>query len=91
VLTRRPRYLFLTYRGEPIGQRSVLRLVVKYTQRAGLAKRGTLHTFITHKVRRGVPLPQVQAWAGHRNPRTTLEYAHVDRQDAQKLMDATSL
>jgi integrase/recombinase XerC len=82
-------------RGEPISERSVRRLVVKYTTRAGLTKNATphtlRHTFASAKSRRGVPLRQVQEWLGHRSIATTQRYVHLDRQDAQKLMEATSL
>ena len=49
------------------------------------------HTFASAKSRRGVPLRQVQEWLGHKSIATTQRYVHLDRQDAQKLMEATSL
>ncbi|MGE0539184.1 MAG: tyrosine-type recombinase/integrase [Dehalococcoidia bacterium] len=88
-------HLFLNYRGEPISERSVRRLVAKYRHRAGLTKKATphtlRHTFASYKARRGVPLRQVQEWLGHKNIATTQIYVHLDRQDAQKAMEATSL
>ena len=87
--------LFLNYRGEPISERSIRRLVEKYREGAGLTKKASphtlRHTFASHKARRGVPLRQVQAWLGHKNLNTTQIYVHLDRQDAQKAMEATSL
>ena len=49
------------------------------------------HTFATAKHRRGVPLRQIQDWLGHKNIATTQTRTHLDRQDAHKAMDATSL
>ena len=67
----------------------------KYREGAGLTKKASphtlRHTFASHKARRGVPLRQVQAWLGHKNLNTTQIYVHLDRQDAQKAMEATSL
>ena len=87
--------LFLNYKGDPITERSVRRLVAKYRRGAGLTKHTSphtlRHTFASHKARRGVPLRQVQEWLGHKNLNTTQIYVHLDRQDAQKAMEATSL
>lgn len=35
------------------------------------------HTCASRMVQRGVPLPMVQKWMGHRNIQTTLRYAHL--------------
>lgn len=98
-LAARPRsfsdHLFLNYKGEPLSERSVRRLVADYTAHAGLAKKVSPHTlrrtFATAKHRRGVPLRQVQEWLGHKNVNTTQIYVQVERQDAHKVMEATSL
>jgi integrase/recombinase XerC len=87
--------LFLNYKGEPISERSVRRLVADYTARTGLTKQVSPHTlrrtFATHKHRRGVSLRQVQEWLGHKHVNTTQLYVQVDRQDSHKVMEATSL
>ena len=36
------------------------------------------HTFASHAVLEGVPLPVVSRLLGHANPRMTLRYAHVN-------------
>ena len=44
------------------------------------------HTFASHAVLRGVPLPVVSGLIGHANPRMTLRYAHVN--DREKVAAA---
>ena len=41
------------------------------------------HTFASHAVMRGVPLPVVSRLLGHRNPRMTFRYAHVGDPEIQ--------
>lgn len=98
-LTLRPRvgwdHLFLNYQGEPFSERGVRKLLAKYRVHADLSKKATphtlRHTFASIKVQRGVSLRQVQEWLGHKNLNTTQLYTHLDRQDAHKAMEATSL
>jgi site-specific recombinase XerD len=62
---------------------------------AALTKKATphtlRHTFASIKTQRGVSLRQVQEWLGHRNLSTTQLYTHLDRIDAYRAMEATSL
>ena len=98
-LTTRPRVLsaalFLGRFDEPLGDRGIRRIVEKYRIAAALTKKATphslRHTFASYKAQRGVPLRQVQEWLGHKNQNTTQIYLHLDRQDAHKAMEATSL
>jgi integrase/recombinase XerC len=50
--------LFLNYRGAPISERGIRKLVVKYTKFAGITKRASCHTlrhtFATYKAEKGV-------------------------------------
>ncbi len=87
--------LFLNYKGEPISERGVEKLVVKYRQRAGITKKASCHslrhTFATYKAERGVSPFQLQQWLGHANLNTTQIYVHMGRKNARKVMEATSL
>ena len=88
-------HLFLNRYGQPIGERGVRKLVVKYRTRAGITKRVSCHslrhTFATHKAEQGVSPFQLQQWLGHTNLNTTQIYVHMGRQNAKRLMEATSL
>jgi integrase/recombinase XerC len=50
--------IFLNYKGEPISERGIRKLVVKYRKNAGITKRASCHTlrhtFATYKAERGV-------------------------------------
>lgn len=50
-------------------------------RRAGLPESRNLHklrhTFVSHLMMRGVPIRQVQEWAGHADIKTTMRYAHL--------------
>src|SRR3989454_2483402 len=98
-LTVRPESLseviFLNYKGEPISERGIRKLVVKYTKFAGITKRASCHTlrhtFATYKAEKGVSPFQLQQWLGHANLNTTQIYVHLGKQNAKRLMEQTSL
>jgi site-specific recombinase XerD len=87
--------LFLNYRGEPISDRGIRKMVVKYRKNAGITKRASCHslrhTFATYKAERGVSPYQLQQWLGHANLNTTQIYVHLGKQNAKKIMEQTSL
>jgi integrase/recombinase XerC len=87
--------LFLNYKGEPISERGVRKLVVKYTKAAGITKKASCHTlrhtFATYKAEKGVSPFQLQQWLGHANLNTTQIYVHLGKQNAKKVMEQTSL
>src|SRR2546430_4947916 len=87
--------LFLNYKGEPISERGIRKLVVKYRKNAGITKRASCHTlrhtFATYKAERGVSPFQLQQWLGHANLNTTQIYVHLGKQNAKKIMEQTSL
>jgi integrase/recombinase XerC len=87
--------LFLNYMGEPISERGVRKLVVKYTKAAGITKKASCHTlrhtFATYKAEKGVSPFQLQQWLGHANLNTTQIYVHLGKQNAKKIMEQTSL
>jgi site-specific recombinase XerD len=87
--------LFLNYKGEPISERGIRKLVVKYTKAAGITKKVSCHTlrhtFATYKAEKGVSPFQLQQWLGHANLNTTQIYVHLGKQNAKKIMEQTSL
>jgi site-specific recombinase XerD len=88
-------HLFLNYQGQPLGERGVRKLVRKYKDKAGITKHASphslRHTFATAKAEKGVSPFQLQKWLGHANLNTTQIYVHIGRQNARKVMEATSL
>ena len=88
-------HLFLNYKGEPISDRGIRKVVVKYRKSAGITKRASCHslrhTFATYKAMKGVSPFQLQQWLGHQNLNTTQIYVHLGKQNAKKLMEQTSL
>ena len=87
--------LFCNYKGEPISERGIRKLVVKYRKNAGITKRASCHslrhTFATYKAEKGVSPYQLQQWLGHANLNTTQIYVHLGKQNAKKIMEQTSL
>lgn len=87
--------IFLNYKGEPISERGIRKLVVKYRKSAGITKRASCHTlrhtFATYKAEKGVSPFQLQQWLGHANLNTTQIYVHLGKQNAKKIMEQTSL
>jgi integrase/recombinase XerC len=87
--------VFLNYQGEPISERGIRKLVVKYRKEAGITKKASCHTlrhtFATYKAEKGVSAYQLQQWLGHANLNTTQIYVHLGKQNAKKIMQDTSL
>jgi integrase/recombinase XerC len=87
--------VFLNYQGEPISERGIRKLVVKYRKEAGITKKASCHTlrhtFATYKAEKGVSAYQLQQWLGHANLNTTQIYIHLGKQNAKKIMQDTNL
>jgi integrase/recombinase XerC len=87
--------VFLNYQGEPISERGIRKLVVKYRKEAGITKKASCHTlrhtFATCKAEKGVSAFQLQQWLGHANLNTTQIYIHLGKQNARKIMQDTSI
>lgn len=88
-------YLFLNRFAQPIGERGVRNIVLKYREAAGIKKAASCHslrhTFATYKARQGVSAFRLQQWLGHAKLDTTQIYVHLGREGAQKVMEETSL
>jgi integrase/recombinase XerC len=87
--------LFTNRYGQRLSDRSVRELLTTYREAAGITKKvsphSLRHTFASYKAKAGVPLPMLQDMLGHAKLSTTQIYTHVDRLDAHKVMEGTSL
>src|SRR2546428_7654748 len=81
--------IFLNYKGEPISERGIRKLVVKYRKNAGITKRASCHTlrhtFATYKAEKRVSPFQLQQWLGHANHNTTPIYDHIGKKNPKKI------
>lgn len=87
--------LFLNRYGEPLGDRGVRKLVLKYLKETGISKHASPHTFRhtfgTIKTEKGMSVFDLMELMGHSNIRTTQQYVHLSRVNRHKLQEATSL
>lgn len=84
--------LFVNYRGEPLSDRSVRRVVDKYLQDAAMNRSISphtfRHTFATHLLNAGADLRTVQELLGHVNISTTQVYTHVTKERLRHVYDS---
>jgi integrase/recombinase XerD len=82
------RALFLTRRGGRLGEITLLKLLRRHAQAAGLKKRVTPHTlrrtFATHLLQNGVNLRHIQVLLGHEKLSTTAVYLRVDTKELRR-------
>ncbi len=77
-------HVFLNFRGKRLSRVSIFNLVKKLTEKAGIQKTVSPHTFrhsfATHLVDAGADLRAVQEMLGHESITTTEIYTHLDRE-----------
>ncbi len=85
--------LFTGRGGAPLTQRTVQRIVKKYTQVSGIAKNPTphslRHSFATHLLDRGLDLRVIQEMLGHASLSTTQRYTSVSMDRLMEVYDRT--
>ncbi len=84
--------LFINRRSGRLTQRSVERMIVYYTKKAGLTKKVTPHTlrhsFATHLLSGGADLRMVQELLGHVSLSTTQVYTHITKERLKEVYDS---
>jgi site-specific recombinase XerD len=67
----------------------------KYYDAAGIKKKASVHTlrhtFSTHQIASGLPLPQLKEILGHRKLETTYRYVHLVRTNLRENMEKGAL
>jgi len=88
---KKEKYLFLNKYGKRLTERSIERIVKKYSLISGINKRVTphtlRHTFATHLLDRGADLRTVQELLGHERITTTQIYTHLTVEKLKEIYD----
>jgi integrase/recombinase XerC len=84
--------LFVNRRGSRLTTRSVERMIVYYSKKAGIKKKVTPHTlrhsFATHLLSGGADLRMVQELLGHVSLSTTQVYTHITKERLKEVYDS---
>lgn len=83
--------LFLSRDGEPLSRSGLRGIVAKAGKRAGIKSHVSphrlRHSFATHLLRNGAPLPAVQALLGHASLSSTQIYLALDTSDLARMIE----
>jgi integrase/recombinase XerD len=86
-----PSWLFVGRRGRKLDRAIVGKAVKHWTQKAGVKKHVSCHTFrhsvATHLLRHRADIRQIQALLGHSDLSTTERYTHVEIQDLRRVIE----
>ncbi len=87
--------LFLAKNGTSLDVRTVRYTVHKYINKAGIRKKASVHTlrhtFGSHKVDKGMSLPDLQKLLGHKKMETTYKYVHLAKTTLRQQQEQTAL
>jgi site-specific recombinase XerD len=87
--------VFLARNNTSMDPRTVRYRIHKYYTEAGIKKKGSVHTlrhtFSTHQVNNGLPVPQLKEILGHRKLETTYKYVHLVRTNLREGMEKGAL
>jgi site-specific recombinase XerD len=87
--------VFLARNKTSMDQRSVRYRIHKYYQEAGIRKKASVHTlrhtFSTHQVASGLPLPQLKEILGPRKLETSYKYVHLVKTNLRENMEKEAL
>jgi len=90
---KKEKSVFLNKYGKPLTERSVERIIDKYSKKAGIGKKITphtfRHTFATHMLDRGADLRTVQELLGHERITTTQIYTHLTVEKLKEFYNKT--
>ena len=82
-------YLFEGQYGGKCSSRSAQQVLKQAMKRAGIRKKGTLHTlrhsFATHLLESGTDLRYIQTILGHSSPKTTMIYTHISESSLRNI------
>jgi site-specific recombinase XerD len=87
--------VFLARNKTSMDPRTVRYRIHKYYIEAGIKKKASVHTlrhtFSTHQVNNGLPLPQLKEILGHKKLETTYKYVHLVRTNLREGMERGAL
>ena len=90
-----PEPLFLAKNGTSMAVRTVRHTVHKYLEIAGIRKKASVHTlrhtFGSHKIDKGMSLPELQKLLGHKKMETTYKYVHLAKANLRESQIQTAL
>ncbi len=83
--------LFLNRRGKPLSRAMVFTIVKQLTEKAGIRKNVSPHTFrhsfATHLLQNGADLRAIQQMLGHESITTTEVYTHIDKKHLTEVLN----